>query len=112
MIKEPLILYAILLYYIDIGSDVALGARYLSDGHLDWGLITLVFVLLPIARAVYLSIVDENQRRLFDSSYNVGWLFAITGSLPIANQLSANQFSPSGETPDATVIRNLSKSGY
>jgi len=47
ILKVPAILiFGIVLYLLDVGSDIAAGVMYLKEGHPVWGLLTIGFVLL------------------------------------------------------------------
>ena len=46
ILEVPTILvFGILLYLVDIGSDIVAGVTYLGEGHLAWGFLTIGFVL-------------------------------------------------------------------
>ena len=89
LLQHPGLLFAFLLHYFDIVTDVTLGISYLLDGHLIWGCLTLFFAALPLFFAIVVSHVSLNHRRFFDSVYDVGRLFAVLGLLPIASKLKA-----------------------
>jgi len=47
ILKVPAVLiFGIVLYLLDVGSDIAAGVMYFRDGHRVWGSLTISFVLL------------------------------------------------------------------
>ena len=93
------ILLATILYYFDIGSDVVLGIRYLVDGDIWWGQLTLAFVAFPLLVAFApgcAPTVNRSTKRLFGLPHNVGPCFAAVGLFPIANQVDAAKMAANG----------------
>ena len=43
----PMIVVAITLYVVDVGSDIYLAWRYFHEGDTNWGICTTVFVVIP-----------------------------------------------------------------
>ena len=89
-------------YVLDIGSDVVLGIRFLVNGDVGWGQLTLLFVALPLTTLALVSCcrwaVNDNARKLFGLHRCVGPCFAALGLAPIAYQVNAENLAANGET--------------
>ena len=66
-----LILVSILLYIIDVGSDMYLARRYFANGDYWWGTWTTVFIVIPWGLMILVALYKADRLFVAAAMFNL-----------------------------------------